>query len=296
MKRLIRLGLMILILVSFISCIAAVGCGEMNKAAERSLPIKGSNTQVDGSQSINEQEKNAMSDVITTDWLMEKYHLSAQDLEEFDMAAILSDHPYSPETIETFYPDKEHLIRSLRSLQQDLDREKEEEQWLAENSRSYLFDGNSEGKDLPPADQLLYLSLESGPSDYMLSDNSPTGKVSVLIDMVACKAYYRFMNQGVAEDIRLAQEIVDLSEADQYLITNSLQDSSVEQWIVIGTTTDTLVEQPEVWRLGLEFSDGSIYTYYIDNLTHQVEPLKLAELLFSFCSHSPMPQKITELS
>lgn len=224
--------------------------------------------------------------MVTREWIMEQYGLTEEEVQGYDIDLMIK-HGYltTQEKMLRRLPTKEDFLEVIQWYH-DKAYEKEHADELKEaNDFTYLLEGTD---DFPSSyDQIQYLGLESIWDDRQPGETDPTGKVSALFDFVEKKAYFKASQESVLDDIRNAQEVIDLTDEDIEKIFSLFDETNFSNWPSFKAEEDVYNN----WKYGIETKDGKVFSNMVENLPENDQGWKLFTELFGFATHYPVMKK-----
>ena len=265
---------MLLFLVIFVMITACQdSSGKENLSSDES--IDSGETASNSPDEVNSSESEQGGTMLTREWIMDHYDLTEEEVQGYDIDLIIK-HGYllSQEDTLSWAPTKKELLESLGWLH-DAAYEKEHAGELKEaNDYTYLLEGSA---SFPSSyNQIKYLGLESIWDNRQPNETDPTGKVSLLIDFEQKKVYYKTFDASVLDDIRKADQVVDLTDDDLANILSQMEEAKLSSWPAFRAEEEAY----DNWKYGIETKDGVVFSNMVENLPKNERAWKLFNDLF----------------
>jgi hypothetical protein len=196
----------------------------------------------------------------TKEWVYETFSLTDKDFEGVDLDIVFETYDIEKTTLLEYKPDKVvHVL--IRSYKKAL-----EEKEAMKYNKTYLV--KAENREVCPSfDNIKFLAFSVAMGD---------GNGSYLIDFENKVMYSKFGYPVVYEDYREAKSKITLSKDDISAIKQLLKSNGVANWNYYYDGSAEVYEGFG-WKLGMEFSDGTVISKSGDGEADSVFPDNLGK-------------------
>jgi len=248
----------ILLLLGIMLILAVTGCkrendGELSKESNKTVQV-------------NDVPQEDYEKPLTREWIKETYKYTDEELDDFYVDEMINSGEWSIGRIKEETSNRTEFHSLLRSNKINYIYEHKDEIEVAEAererlySRVYLMEGKVFQDEIPDSLELKWVFCQK--MVYLNQggdDNSPDGYFGFMIDFENQKYYLRklYNENEFPHDYRLGEEI-DLTDEQMTQIYKWFDAAQIESW--------DKAQEPnrELWHMGLEYKDGTVVTYSIN--------------------------------